>query len=138
METPSEISLPSVVGKLSNWKTYVIYALLATVALQTVWILWQRGNVSKQETEIVELKIARDVAKGNEDRCRLAFDDQSKRIVDAGAEFEQSQKKVNDLNKWIRENIANGTIHSKSDGIRNQNTPENCQEALEFMQRNIP
>lgn len=144
--TPQGISLGGIgnlAGGIAGIKNYIIYGLLAVIAGLGIWIIVQRAEVAtanlavqKQKTEITTLKIERDVAKANEERTKKAFDEQSKNITDEGKKYKDAQDKVDALNKWIRDNIANGHIFKDADDVRNQNTPKDCKEALDFLNRN--
>lgn len=131
--------LVKVAGKLSNWKTYVIYALLAVAAIESGIIIWQRANVaeaklevSKKDNELQRIMIERDIAKANEKSCRVNLDDQNLRVTEAGKRYEVLQKEFAKL----AETIAKGDFYKPADDLRKQPVPKTCQEALDFMNRN--
>lgn len=130
-----------VAGKLSNWKTYVIYALLAVIVVEGVVIIWQRGNVATAELavankdkELATVILARDTAQGNDKTCRLNLADQNTKVGDAGKRYTVLQAEMDALE--LR--IARGDFYKPADKVRNQPTPKSCDEALDFMNRNIP
>ncbi len=143
-ETPQAAmatNIISVAGKLSNWKQYVIYALLVVVAIEGGYIVWQRGNFAEAKLEVAnkdkqlnQVILERDLAKMNEKSCRVNLDDQNGKITDAGKRYDRLQSEMVDLAK----KIANGNYYNPADNVRNQPTPKTCQDALDFMNRNFP
>lgn len=130
-----------VAKRLTRWKTYVIYLLLATVAVEAGVIVWQRGNVAKAELavaskdkELTRVKLERDLANTNEKSCRVNLDDQNGKIADAGKRYDRLQREMVELAKKIAEMDA----YKPADDVRKQPTPKSCQEALDFMNRNFP
>jgi hypothetical protein len=130
-----------VVGHLTKWKTYAIYALLAVVVAEGAYIVWQRGNVAEAKLEVAnkdkelqQVILERDLAKMNEKSCRINLDDQNGKITDAGKRYDRLQAEMVELAR----KIANGDFYDKADDVRNQTTPKSCQEALDFMNRNFP
>ena len=144
VDTPQGVKVSDVVDvavKLSKWKTYALYALLAVVAIQGGVIIWQRGNVAKAELavankdkEMVSIILERDVARGNDKTCRLNLADQSAKITEAGKRYTVLQGEMAELER----RIANGDFYKPADNVRNQATPKSCAEALDFMNRNFP
>jgi hypothetical protein len=137
------LNVSGVVGALSNWKTYVIYLLLAVSLGEGVVILWQRGTNSHAKTELVKkdreidmLKVARDLANANLATCQLNVEDQNRRIAAFGDDYKNLNKQFNDLDTFIRTGIKNGTFYRKADEVRNQVTPKSCDETLDFLNRN--
>lgn len=130
--------------KLTKWKTYVLYAALAVILVQTGVILWQRGSVAKAETalaqnqtEMLQLKTERDIAKTNENSCKLALDTQSGKVGDAGKEYDKLQRDFNAYKKEIEDGFKSGKYYKKADDIRNQPTPKDCDGLLDFFNKNI-
>jgi len=131
----------SVVGAVSNWKTYVIYALLGLVALEGVCIIWQRGNVaaaelvaSESEGKLKDMTIARDLAQANEASCRVNFADQNNKIAEANKLYNKLQQEMLDL----ATDIANGKYYKPADDVRKQPAPKTCTDTLDFLKRNFP
>lgn len=131
----------SVVGAVSNWKTYVIYALLGLVAIEGIYIIWQRGNVAaaelvarNSEEKVKDMKLARDLAQANEATCRVNFEDQNRKIEEAGKRYNKLQSEMLDL----ATDIANGKYYKPANDVRNQITPKTCIETLDFLKRNFP
>lgn len=129
----------NVIGKLSNWKNYVIYALLALSIGEGVWILVQRTDVAKAHTAVTKAKadrdmaiVARDIAKGNEAKCKISYNQVVFDVNAANAKYNQLSHDFEVLNKAIKD----GKFFKPADDVRKQATPKSCQEALEFMNRN--
>lgn len=130
-----------VATKLSNWKNYVIYALLAVMVVEGVVILWQRGTVAeakldvqKKEKEVAALKVERDIAKSNESSCRINLDKQNTDIADAGKRYNDLQKEFDQLQR----DIDSGKYYKNADDVKKQPVPKTCQETLDFFNRNYP
>ena len=126
--------------KLAKWKNYVIYALLAVVAAEGVGLLWQRGTVEATKTQLVEAQAKLDkvntalaLSKANEQSCKLASDRQNKAIADAGERFNELKERFYKL----EEDIKNGKFYKEADDIKRQPTPKTCEEALDFITRNL-
>lgn len=133
--------IAKVVVKASNWKTYVIYALLVVIAVESVGLLWQRGTVkgyevkiAKHDSEILRFQTERDIAKANEKSCRVNLDDQNKKLTELGNRFKNMQNSFSD----IESRIKSGEFTRNADNVRKQPTPKTCQEAVDFINRNLP
>lgn len=129
------------VGHITKWKDYLIYVLIALMVLEGGVIVWQRGSVAKAEKAVVEkdrqldaMKVARDLAIGNEQTCRLNIADQNAKIADASKRYTELQGEMVELAK----KIAKGDYYKPADNVRNQEIPKTCEETLDFMNRNLP
>lgn len=136
-----ELNLVQVIDKVSNWKTYVIYALLALAVVEGLGLLWQRGTVAetkafmaKQELVMKDLKISRDIARSNADSCQLKMDQQNQSIEDAAKKL----KKIEDDLAQLQSRINRGDFYKPAVDVKKQPTPKTCKEALDFINRNIP
>ena len=144
--TPQGIDLADLakaVSKLSNWKNYTIYALIIVSLILGGIALWQRGTVAhsktqlaKTETTMQRLEIERDVALANAAACRGNLESQNRQIEDQGRKYKDLTEEMSDLGNQIAKSIADGKAYRNSQNIRNQTTPQTCDEALEFMNRN--
>ena len=129
-----------VAGKLSNWKTYVIYALLALVVVEGVVIIWQRGTVAKSavlvakaDAKVTRITTERDIALSNEKSCRVNLADQNEKVGDAGKRYDRLKGEMDDLAKRIKD----GEFYKPAEDVRKQPTPKSCDEALDFLNRNF-
>jgi Holliday junction resolvase RusA-like endonuclease len=130
--------------RILQWKNYVIYGLVFMVLGLGIAFLWQRGTVAdakvaveKANSEIALLEIARDIALANEKACKDAVASQNKAITEAGAQYDADKKKIDNLTKFIMDNIRNGKMYKDANDARNQTAPKTCEESLEFMVRNL-
>lgn len=135
--------LAKAVSRLSNWKTYTIYALIVISLILGGIALWQRGTVAHAETQLAKtettmqrLEIERDVALANAAACRGNLESQNKQIEEQGEKFKDLSEEMGDLGKQIAKSIAEGKAYRNSQNVRDQATPQTCEEALEFMNRN--
>lgn len=144
VETPQGLDVSDaakLVSKASNWQTYLIYLLLICILIEGIAILWQRGTVNayklklaKYDNEITLLKTARDLAQSNEAACRVNFDVQNKKIIQLGKDLADANTSFDDL----RNRILKGEFNKAADAVKNQPTPKTCQDAVEFINRNLP
>lgn len=131
----------NVVSKISNWQTYVIYALLIAVALMGFGFVWERGEVAKaqldvahKQAEVTQLKTERDIAKANESSCRVNLAQQNTDITNAGKRYDQLKSEFDKLQK----DIDSGKYYKSADDVKKQPVPKTCQETLDFFNRNFP
>lgn len=143
-ENPQGVDVGDVVkiaGKVSNWKTYALYFLLAVTVVQSMAIIWQRGTVAKAKLDVEKLDkklqrayLERDIAKENDASCRVNLTDQNEKIEKAGEEYE---KLKSDFDK-LKDDIKKGKYYREADNIRNKPTPKTCSEALDFLNSAFP
>jgi septal ring factor EnvC (AmiA/AmiB activator) len=140
-EQPEEISIGQLTGTVLNWRTYVIYVLLAISLLEGLGLIWQRGTVAetkammaKQELTMKDLKISRDIARSNADSCQLKMDQQNKSIADSDAKLKKIEYDLNQL----QQRINHGDFYKPVLDVKKQPTPKTCKDALDFINRNIP
>lgn len=124
---------------LTRWKTYVIYLLVASLSVSVVANLWQRGTNSGLETKLAEkdaelqaAKTRQQMAEANERSCKASIATSNEIVARENKRFIALQKEMAELQR----KIDSGEFYKDADDARKQPTPKDCQETLDFFNRN--
>lgn len=133
-------SVIEVAKKISNWKTYVIYLLLALTVILGVICLWQRGSIANLKVDVTKMQgeldkaiIDRDLARNDLEVANGKIKNQNEAVSIANQKLTQMQKEM----KYLQDKIDVLEEYREVERIKRQPTPQTCEEVLDFINKNI-